>query len=130
MLKPYYFHTSTANFRQSQQQGITPKAEASFLLLNPIFPRTVRYCLERINETLKIIHGRSVPGAPDDLECFSGLLLARWSYTHIEDLIASGLHEAIDGVQQDFNQLHNLIEQRYFISPTPTTGTEQECGPA
>ena len=109
-------------FRQSQQQGITPKAVASFLLLSPIFPRSVRYCLERINETLKIIHGRSVPGAPDDLECFSGLLLARWSYTRIDELIASGLHEAIDGLQQDFNQLHTLIGQRYFISPTPTSG--------
>jgi uncharacterized alpha-E superfamily protein len=109
-------------FRQSQQQGITPKAVASFLLLSPIFPRSVRYCLERINETLKIIHGRSVPGAPDDLECFSGLLLARWIYTRIDELIASGLHEAIDGLQQDFNQLHTLIGQRYFISPTPTSG--------
>jgi uncharacterized alpha-E superfamily protein len=117
-------------FRQSQQQGITPKAVASFLLLNPIFPRSVRYCLERINETLRIIHGRSVPGAPDDLECFTGLLLARWSYTHIEELIASGLHEAIDGLQQDFNRLHTLIEQRYFISPTPTSGEEPACGPA
>ena len=36
-------------FRQSQQQGISPKAVASFLLLNPIFPRSVIYCLERIN---------------------------------------------------------------------------------
>ncbi|MFN7227716.1 MAG: alpha-E domain-containing protein [Synechococcaceae cyanobacterium] len=117
-------------FRQSQQQGISPKAVASFLLLNPIFPRSVRYCLERINETLRIIRGRSVPGAPDDLECFTGLLLARWSYTHIEELIASGLHEAIDGLQQDFNRLHTLIEQRYFISPTPTSGAELACGPA
>ena len=117
-------------FRQAQQQGISPKAVASFLLLNPIFPRSVRYCLERINETLRIIRGRSVPGAPDDLECCTGLLLARWSYTRIEELIASGLHEAIDGLQQDFNRLHALIEQRYFISPSAPTGSELACGPA
>ena len=30
---------------------------AGFLLLDPIFPRSVRYCLERINETLRIIRG-------------------------------------------------------------------------
>ncbi|MEB3200526.1 MAG: alpha-E domain-containing protein [Synechococcaceae cyanobacterium] len=109
-------------FRQSQQQGITPKAVARFLLLDPIFPRSVRYCLERINETLRIIQGRSVPGAPDELECCSGLLLARWSYTRIEELISSGLHEAIDELQQDFNKLHSLIEQRYFVASPVTAG--------
>jgi uncharacterized alpha-E superfamily protein len=59
-------------FRQSQQQAIEPKAVAAFLLLDPIFPRSVRYCLERISETLRIIRSSTVPGAPDDLECLSG----------------------------------------------------------
>lgn len=71
-------------FRQSRQQVIEPKAVADFLLLNPVFPRSVRYCLERIQDTLRIVSGRSVPGAPDDLECLSGLTLARWSYSRID----------------------------------------------
>jgi len=76
-----------------------------------------------------------VPGAPDELECLSGLTLARWSFTRIEDLIANGLHEAIDQLQQDLNQLHTLIEQRYFIAPTPDvpenpTQSEPACVPA
>jgi uncharacterized alpha-E superfamily protein len=110
-------------FRQSRQQAIEPKAVASFLLLDPIFPRSVRYCLERINETLKIVRGQAVPGAPDDLECLSGLTLARWSYTRIDELIAGGLHESIDALQSDLNRLHDLIEQRYFIA-------EPACVPA
>lgn len=103
-------------FRQSQQRAIAPEAVASFLLLDPIFPRSVRYCLERISETLRIIHGNPVPGRPDDLECLSGITLARWSYTRIEDLIACGLHEAIDSFQQDLNRMHELIEKRYFVA--------------
>jgi len=110
-------------FRQSRQQAIEPKAVASFLLLDPIFPRSVRYCLGRINETLKIVRGQAVPGAPDDLECLSGLTLARWSYTHIDELIAGGLHESIDALQSNLNRLHDLIEQRYFIA-------EPACVPA
>ncbi|MCP9881653.1 alpha-E domain-containing protein [Cyanobium sp. Alchichica 3B3-8F6] len=110
-------------FRQSRQQAIEPKAVASFLLLDPIFPRSVRYCLERINEALKIVRGQAVPGAPDDLECLSGLTLARWSYTSIDELIAGGLHESIDALQSDLNRLHDLIEQRYFIA-------EPACVPA
>jgi uncharacterized alpha-E superfamily protein len=103
-------------FRKSRQQVIEPRAVAAFLLLDPIFPRSVRYCLERINDTLRIVSGQSVPGAPDALECLSGLTLARWSYTSIDALIAGGLHEAVDGLQQDLNRLHGLIEQRYFIA--------------
>jgi uncharacterized alpha-E superfamily protein len=105
-------------FRQSQQRAIAPEAVAGFLLLNPVFPRSVRYCLERISETLRIVQGKAVPGHPDAIECLTGLTLARWSYTSIGDLIAGGLHEAIDQLQQDLNQLHTLIEQRYFIAPT------------
>ncbi|MFM8605498.1 MAG: alpha-E domain-containing protein [Cyanobium sp.] len=127
-------------FRQTQQRAIAPEAVASFLLLDPIFPRSVRYCLERISETLRIIRGSAVPGPPDDLECLTGLTLARWSFTRIEELIAGGLHEAIDQLQQDFNRMHQLIEQRYFITAgsgsTPSdpaatpTSSDPACAPA
>ena len=122
-------------FRQSRQQAIQPKAVAAFLLLDPIFPRSVRYCLERIHETLKIVKGESVPGAPDELECLSGLTLARWSYTSIDALIAGGLHESIDELQSDFNRLHELIEQRYFIAANiaatnVASSAESPCVPA
>ncbi|QNI72043.1 alpha-E domain-containing protein [Cyanobium sp. NS01] len=114
-------------FRQARQQAIEPRAVAGFLLLDPIFPRSVRYCLERIQDTLKIVQGRSVPGAPDELECLSGLTLARWSYTRIDDLFAVGLHEAIDALQSDLNRLHNLIEGRYFVA---TSLESQSVDPA
>jgi len=115
-------------FRQSQQKAIAPDAVAAFLLLDPIFPRSVRYCLGRIRDSLQIVRGQRVPGPPDDLECLIGLVLARWSYTRIEELINNGLHEAIDHLQQDLNKLHTLIEQRYFIVPTNTP--DSACEPA
>ncbi|MCX5949573.1 MAG: alpha-E domain-containing protein [Cyanobacteria bacterium] len=118
-------------FRQSRQQAIAPEAVAAFLLLDPIFPRSVRYCLERISDTLRIIRSSAVPGPPDDLECLAGLMLARWSFTRIDELIANGLHEAIDHLQQDLNRLHDLIEARYFIaSNSSTSGSEPACVPA
>jgi len=118
-------------FRQSSQQAIEPKAVAAFLLLDPIFPRSVRYCLERINETLRIIRGSSVPRPADDLECLIGLTLAHWSFTRIDELVATGLHEAIDNFQSDLNRLHELIEARYFIAPAGTTASQEAaCEPA
>ena len=118
-------------FRQSSQQAIEPKAVAAFLLLDPIFPRSVRYCLERISDTLRIIRGSSVPLPADDLECLIWLTLAHWSFTRIDELVATGLHEAIDNFQSDLNRLHSLVEARYFIAPpSSTSGQEAACEPA
>ena len=110
-------------FRQSQQQAIAPKAVAAFLLLDPIFPRSVRYCLEGLNKSLKVIRGNPVTGRPDDLECLAGLMLANWSYVRIDELVNRGLHEAIDQFQGDLNSLHELINERYFVLPTPAPAT-------
>jgi uncharacterized alpha-E superfamily protein len=111
-------------FRQSCQKAIEPTAVAAFLLLDPIFPRSVRYCLERIHETLHVLRCHAVPRTPEALDCLSGLTLARWSYTSIDELIVGGLHESIDHLQRDLNQLHQLIEQRYLTtaSMTPASG--------
>ena len=106
-------------YRQSMQQAINPTAVAHFLLLDPIFPRSVRFCLQGINDTLQQIQTQPVQGPPNDLDCLHGQLLARWSYVRIDSLIASGLHEATDQLQRDLNRLHELIQQRYFTSSDP-----------
>ncbi|MEY3769073.1 MAG: hypothetical protein RLZZ11_2143 [Cyanobacteriota bacterium] len=124
-------------FRQSQQGVITPKAVAAFLLLDPGFPRSVRYCLERIDETLQVVSSGLVPGKADPLECLSGLTRARWSYTGIDELVEGGLHESIDALQTDLNNLHELIHARYFVLPSLATAVsvsatshDLACAPA
>lgn len=107
-------------YRQSVQQAISPTSVARFLLLDPIFPRSVRFCLQEINDTLKCIQHNPIPGSPDDLECLRGQLVAKWSYVRIEPLINRGLHEAIDQLQNDLNQLHGLIHNNYFTTPALT----------
>ena len=103
-------------YRQSMQQAIAPASVARFLLLDPIFPRSVRFCLQQINDTLQQIQLKPQSGPPDDLECLRGQVLAKWSYVRIDALIERGLHEAIDQLQTDLNQLHQLIHNRYFIT--------------
>ena len=103
-------------YRQSMQQAINPRSVARFLLLDPIFPRSVRFCLQGISDTLQQIQTQPVQGPPNDLDCLRGQLLARWSYVRIDSLIESGLHEAIDQLQRDLNRLHVLIQHRYFTS--------------
>ena len=103
-------------YRQSVQQAITPASVARFLLLDPFFPRSVRYCLQEINAMLERIQSGPRAGPPDDLECLRGQLVAKWSYVRIDAVIERGLHEAIDQLQTDLNQLHDLIHRRYFTT--------------
>ena len=101
-------------FRKAEQNSIRPNAVARFLLLDPVFPRSVRFCLDGINETLKVIESNPIPEEPTQLECMRGLLNAKWSYVRIENIMGNGLHEAIDKLQIDLNKLHNLIHKKYF----------------
>jgi len=101
-------------FRHSEQNAIRPNAVARFLLLDPIFPRSVRYCLDGISDILKMIELNPIPKEPTKLECMRGLLKAKWSYVRVENIISDGLHEAIDSLQIDLNELHNLIQDQYF----------------
>ena len=103
-------------YRQSMQQAIAPASVARFLLLDPIFPRSVRFCLQQINDTMQQIQLKPQSVPPDDLECLRGQVLAKWSYVRIDALIERGLHEAIDQLQTDLNQLHQLIHNRYFTT--------------
>ena len=103
-------------FRKAEQNSIQPNSVARFLLLDNNFPRSVRYCLDGISNTLKMINTSPSSDNPSKLECMRGLLKAKWSYVRIEDIIKDGLHEAIDTLQIDLNNLHNLIEDKYFIN--------------
>ena len=103
-------------FRKAEQNSIKPESVARFLLLDPIFPRSIRYCLDGISNTLKMIDTSPPPENPSELECMRGLLKAKWSYIRIEDIINDGLHEAIDSLQIDLNKLNDLIQEKYFIN--------------
>ena len=102
-------------FRKAEQNTIKPISVARFLLLDNNFPRSVRYCLDGISKTLKMIDSYPNSDNPSKLECMRGLLKAKWSYIRIEDIINGGLHEAIDSLQIDLNKLHNLIQDKFFI---------------
>ena len=111
-------------FRKAEQNSIRPNAVARFLLLDPIFPRSIRFCLDGISDTLQVISFNPIPGEPTQLDCMRGLLKAKWSYIRIESIMKSGLHEAIDNLQIDLNKLHKLIHQQYFSNQELTSQEE------
>ncbi|AYV57142.1 alpha-E domain-containing protein [Leptospira kmetyi] len=95
-------------------QKITPKNIAEFLILDRQFPRAVRFSLRKIFDSLKVLSGTD----PDEYSCEAekrvGVLLSELSYTSVEEIFNSGMHEYLDKLQLQINGIHDRIDERYF----------------
>ena len=72
---------------------LEPKRIADFLLLDAEFPRSVRFAVEQIENSLRIItrlSGRSNAGRPERL---AGRLRASLYYAQVDEIVADSLHQ-------------------------------------
>ena len=99
---------------------ISPSQVSAFLLMEPLFPRSVHYCLLELMASVEAIEADESTRPSSTLLAALKLMQAQWSQTDINDLISRGLHEGIDGLQQQLNTIHTLTEARYF-TPNPCT---------
>lgn len=99
----------------SKQYGrIGPDQVAKFLILNPNFPRAIRYCLIKAEDSLRAITG-SDPETHDSLpEKRLGRLRVEIDYADIEEIRAGGLHEFLDNVQAKLNRIDDAIFETFF----------------
>lgn len=93
---------------------LVPKKVADFLLLDPHFPRSVRYCLSRAEFSLHQITGSPPNGTRSAAERRLGRLRAEIDFTSIDDIFKEGLHEFIDGLQQRLNDVGDALNDTLF----------------
>src|ERR1043166_2123614 len=101
---------------------VKPMKVAELLLLNETFPRSVRFCQEHIDRSLRRISGVQPGHFTNAAEKLTGRALAEISFSAIEDIYSIGLHEAMDRIQIQLNQIGNMIfkpytEQEVIIEP-------------
>lgn len=90
---------------------------AEFLLLNPDFPRSVRFCLRQLDRSLRSLSGTSEGNFSNELEKQVGKLLFEVAYTTREEIDKMGLHEFIDHLQKSLTEINNLIFKTYLELP-------------
>jgi uncharacterized alpha-E superfamily protein len=93
---------------------IQPERVADFLILDREFPRSILFCLEAAEESLRAITGAPVGTFSNDAQQLLGRLCARLRYIRIEEVIRQGLHEFLDGVQQELNAVGEGIFSAFF----------------
>ncbi len=82
---------------------IAPERVADFLLLDREFPRAVHYCLIKGEESLHAITGTPLGTFRNPAEQRLGQLRSELGYARVDDVLAGGLHEFLDGLQIKLN---------------------------
>jgi len=96
---------------------LKPESMAEFLLLNPEFPYSVRYAVERMSESIAAISRTSFAHATGRIERIAGRLRASLAYAQITDIMTGGLHRYFDTVIEQCKGLHAAIHEVYIDYP-------------
>jgi uncharacterized alpha-E superfamily protein len=110
---------------RKRHHAITPQKVVEFLLLDRRFPRTVRYCLSKAERSLHAITGAAIGTWTNGAERELGRLNAELSYADTNEILARGLHEYIDGLQQRLNYVSTSVHDTFFaMRPLDADGEE------
>jgi uncharacterized alpha-E superfamily protein len=106
-------------YRKSRGR-ITPLDVVDFLLLDPLFPRAIRFCLAAAEESLRAVTGTAHSMFKNESERLLGQLRADLDYARVTEIIRRGLHEYLDDFQTKLNAVGVAITESFF-APQPLT---------
>lgn len=93
---------------------IAPDNVVDLLLLGYGFPRSVKYCVDRLQRSIAFVSG-SPPGLyMNDAERQCDRLRSQLACARVEEIIESGLHEFVDSLQCQLNDIGGAIQQQFF----------------
>jgi uncharacterized alpha-E superfamily protein len=98
---------------------IEPARVIEFLLLNPLFPQSIRFCLETAMNALEGIAGPVTIGMPGagkgDLAVRAlGLLEARLRHTAVDEVLEEGLEPFLEDVQHRVQVVSEHVTAGYL----------------
>ncbi|HTZ33759.1 MAG TPA: alpha-E domain-containing protein [Methylomirabilota bacterium] len=103
-----YCKTHTAEIR--------PLRVAEFLLLNPEFPHSIRFSVDRVNAALHLIG--DLTKRPGKLPTrIAGRLRAQLSFSQIEEIVTAGIAAYLENVRKECGAIHSAIDEIYFDYP-------------
>ena len=101
-------------FTKTFRQGVSPARVAQFLILNPKFPASVRHSIGRVEGCLRRISGNRDVAPMNVAEREVGRLYNDLNYMRAEDIVASGLHEFLEEIEERCNRVGDAIFQTYL----------------
>jgi uncharacterized alpha-E superfamily protein len=96
---------------------LRPERIAEFLLLNPEFPRSVRFAAARVESALRAIAGLTTGGAGGRAERLAGRLHASLDYGQVDEILNEDPHVYLDTISRYCAQIHSAVYQSYITYP-------------
>lgn len=105
--------------------GITVERIIEFLVLNPDFPRAIKYCIANADYSLHEISGTQTGTFQNSPERLLGQLRSELAYQQVENIREMGMHEFIDSLQNRLNLIGEEIFKTFFqLRPVFQSDTE------
>jgi uncharacterized alpha-E superfamily protein len=107
---------SAEAYAQYYSLRIEPARVVEFLLLNPVFPQSIRFSLGAAWQALQAIDGGPLQhlDEPDAATRTLGLLYARLEFAAIDEVMAHGLRAYLTDVQDGIAQVSVLVTRSHF----------------
>ncbi|MEX2538576.1 MAG: alpha-E domain-containing protein [Actinomycetota bacterium] len=105
---------------------IVPNDVVEFLILDPEFPRSVRFCVHQAEDSLQAIAGSSPGSQPGPAQRHMGRLRAQLDFATIDEVLAAGVHEVIDGIQVELNAAGDEIYRAIYGLTSPSSNGQSQ----
>ncbi len=90
---------------------------AEFLVLNAVFPHSIRFSADALAASLKQI-GQDAPGRPASrVERIAGRMQATLAYGQMDEIMSGGLQSYLDMVRRQCVQVYGAVYQTYVTYP-------------
>jgi uncharacterized alpha-E superfamily protein len=96
---------------------LRPERIAEFLLLNPEFPRSVRFSAARVESALRAIAVLTARGAGGRAERMAGRLHASLDYGQVDEILSEDPHVYLETIARHSAQIHAAVYQSYVMYP-------------
>ena len=105
--------SSMEAYLKIKRGDVTPWGVAEFLICHDEFPRSIRFCVDRLDGALHDISGTEERHFANEPERLSGLLRSQLDYATVDSIFRQGLHEYLDSVQARLIELDVAFHQTY-----------------
>ncbi len=103
---------------------IQPERVVDFLLFDPAFSRSVRFCLVLAEKSLHAISDSAEGTFANSAEKLLGRLRSRFEFTACDEVFQMGLHEFVDELQSQLNDVGAAIHHCFFAWPADESAEE------
>jgi uncharacterized alpha-E superfamily protein len=100
--------------------SIDPNRVAEFLLLNSQFPHSLKFSVDRMQQTMAAVAEISPSRRGAGVHRLAGRLKASLDFAQVEEVMAGGLAPFLEDIRRQCGGLHSAIYQAYIRYPIET----------